>query len=192
MARPKEFDPDVVLVGAIDAFRRHGYDGISTAELADAMQIGRQSMYDTFGDKAALYRRALERYRDDNAAVVDSCLAEDGALDAIQAVFDLLAGLDRHDLRCGCLLVNAIGELADTDTAVSDLLVDNQRRISALFADTVRRGQAQRQIAASIDPEVAGAQLLVTFYGIRVMAKVDPTSVSVRDAAAQATAFLRR
>jgi hypothetical protein len=56
MARPREFDPDAALDGAIGVFREHGCEGSSAQMLVDAMGIGRQSLYATFGDKWQLYR----------------------------------------------------------------------------------------------------------------------------------------
>jgi TetR/AcrR family transcriptional regulator, transcriptional repressor for nem operon len=191
VARTKEFDPDVALQRAVVAFQTHGYDGISTAQLCDAMQIGRQSLYDTFGDKASLYQQALSRYSADSIAAVAHDLAERPALECLQAVFDALAELEVAEAGRGCLLVNAIGELTGDDHDVSSLLATHQQRISELFADAVTRGQRQRHIPRSINPRAAAAQLMTTFYGLRVMAKVDPSSALVHAVAANATAFLR-
>ena len=55
MARPREFDADAALDGAIGVFREHGFEGASAEMLVNAMGIGRQSLYDTFGDKWQLY-----------------------------------------------------------------------------------------------------------------------------------------
>ena len=62
MARPREFDADTALDGAIGVFREHGFEGASAEMLVNAMGIGRQSLYDTFGDKWRLYRTAVRRY----------------------------------------------------------------------------------------------------------------------------------
>jgi TetR/AcrR family transcriptional repressor of nem operon len=61
MARPREFDTDAALDGAIGVFREHGFEGSSAQMLVDAMGIGRQSLYATFGDKWQLYRSAERR-----------------------------------------------------------------------------------------------------------------------------------
>ena len=60
MARSKEFDRDTVLKDAMKVFGDHGYEGTSTEVLMREMGIGRQSMYDTFGDKRQLYLEALQ------------------------------------------------------------------------------------------------------------------------------------
>ena len=62
MARPKEFDLERALHRAISAFSQRGFAATSTDDLMRAMNVGRQSMYDTFGDKRALFLKALEVY----------------------------------------------------------------------------------------------------------------------------------
>jgi AcrR family transcriptional regulator len=63
MVRPREFDRDEVLERAMSVFWSKGFAATSTSDLVEAMQIGRQSMYDSFGDKRALYLEALAQYQ---------------------------------------------------------------------------------------------------------------------------------
>ena len=63
MARHKEFDRDEALQRAMEVFWSRGYEAASVGELVKQMGINRQSLYDTFGDKHALYLQALDRYR---------------------------------------------------------------------------------------------------------------------------------
>ena len=64
MARPKAFDPTQALDAALATFWQRGYEKTSLDDLIAATGVGRQSLYDTFGDKRALYLRALDRYRE--------------------------------------------------------------------------------------------------------------------------------
>lgn len=59
--RPREFDPDVALAAAGQAFLRHGYTGTSLEILSSAMSLSKPSLYAAFGDKHALYMRVLEQ-----------------------------------------------------------------------------------------------------------------------------------
>jgi AcrR family transcriptional regulator len=51
MARPKEFDQEKAIRKAIRLFSQQGFAATSTDELMRVMNIGRQSTYDSFGDK---------------------------------------------------------------------------------------------------------------------------------------------
>ena len=64
MARSKEFDEERALAAAVDAFWRQGYENTSLEALMREMGIARQSLYDTFGDKRALYLKAMALYRE--------------------------------------------------------------------------------------------------------------------------------
>ena len=64
MARSKEFDEERALAAAVDVFWRQGYENTSLEALMREMGIARQSLYDTFGDKRALYLKAMAFYRE--------------------------------------------------------------------------------------------------------------------------------
>src|SRR5258706_13746507 len=87
MARTREFDADVALDAAIGVFREHGFEGSSAQMLVDAMGIGRQSLYDTFGDKWQLYRSAVRRYgMSECAAHLEALRSGVRAIDGINAM----------------------------------------------------------------------------------------------------------
>src|SRR5260370_35536195 len=70
MARPREFDRDEALKRALAVFWEKGYEATSTDDLIRAIGIGRQSMYDTFGDKHQLYLEALRLYEANTGAAL--------------------------------------------------------------------------------------------------------------------------
>jgi TetR/AcrR family transcriptional regulator, transcriptional repressor for nem operon len=62
MARPRGFDEETVLTAAMHAFRRSGYARASVSVLEEATGLRASSLYNAYGDKAGLYRRALDHY----------------------------------------------------------------------------------------------------------------------------------
>ena len=60
--RPREFCVDYALAQALRVFWEKGYDGTSLTDLTDAMGITRPSLYAAFGNKEALFRKALDLY----------------------------------------------------------------------------------------------------------------------------------
>lgn len=62
MARPREFDEAIVLDAAIQCFWGKGFEATSMRDLIDRMGITGASVYNAFGDKRSLYRRALQHY----------------------------------------------------------------------------------------------------------------------------------
>src|SRR5205085_3973098 len=60
--RPREFCVDQALAAALRVFWSKGYEGASLTDLTDAMGITRPSLYAAFGNKEALFRKALDLY----------------------------------------------------------------------------------------------------------------------------------
>lgn len=60
MVRPREFDRGEALQRAMRVFWAKGFAATSTDDLVQAMGIGRQSLYNAFGDKKRLYLEALD------------------------------------------------------------------------------------------------------------------------------------
>jgi len=64
LARTPEFDQEQVLDAALHAFWRKGYEATTLSDLLEATGLARQSLYNTFGDKRALFLASLRRYAD--------------------------------------------------------------------------------------------------------------------------------
>src|SRR5882724_3967842 len=120
MPRAKSFDQDAVLNQAVELFWERGYDGTSLADLEAHLGLGRQSLYNTFGDKQALFLKALERYRRDASQGPIAHLAAPGAgFAAIREYFKAMVnGLTASEPRCSCLMVNTILERGSQDLDV--------------------------------------------------------------------------
>jgi hypothetical protein len=65
--RPREFDEPTVLEAAMRCFRNRGFEQTSMRDLAGEMDITSASLYNAFGDKRSLYRRALDYYLEQSA-----------------------------------------------------------------------------------------------------------------------------
>src|ERR1700753_2795405 len=77
--RPREFDADDALAAALRVFWTRGYEGASLTELTEAMGITKPSLYACFGNKEALFRKALDLYVRDKLCYVKSALEADSA-----------------------------------------------------------------------------------------------------------------
>lgn len=61
--RPRAYDPATALAQAMALFWTRGYAATSLDDLSEATGMNRPSLYGAFGDKRALYLKALEEYR---------------------------------------------------------------------------------------------------------------------------------
>ncbi|MGI5132731.1 TetR/AcrR family transcriptional regulator [Pseudonocardia sp. CA-107938] len=165
--RTKEFDPDVVLGRALDAFWENGYERTSLVDLVARMGIGRRSLYDTFGDKNALFLQVLQRYAHEREAGFREIV--DRAPDARQALRVLLetAVAQGVVLRRGCLTVNTATEPGAGDEACA--LVQRQLDSSKeLVGELIERGRRDGSISSSSDGAVLTAAVFNAWLGLRV------------------------
>jgi TetR/AcrR family transcriptional repressor of nem operon len=176
MARPREFDEDGVLDAAVQCFWTKGYEGASTRELAASMGIAGASLYNAFGDKPALYRRALARYVEQNFQ--DRVRRIDGRLpplEAIGAFFEeIIARSLADERRQGCMIVNTAFEAAFHDDAAQAAITDVMKQIEAFFRRAVEAGQADGAITKAETADDLARLLLAALLGIRVLARVRP------------------
>src|ERR1700692_14530 len=123
MARPKEFDREMALKRAISVFGDHGYEGSSTDMLLRAMGIGRQSLYDTFGDKRQLYLEALQHYIADSVSEQIRALnTAPTAIAGIEAALEVLVAKAVAEPGLGCMGVGATCEFGRSDKEISTLI----------------------------------------------------------------------
>src|ERR1700747_1473227 len=85
IGRPRSFDVDKAIGAAMKVFWQKGYESTSLTDLTEAMGINRPSLYAAFGDKEALFRKALDRYNDGPAAYVREALEEPTARAVVEA-----------------------------------------------------------------------------------------------------------
>lgn len=198
MARPRLFDRDAVLDAAMQQFWLHGFHGTSTDHLCSSTGLGRSSLYNTFTNKAELFRECLALYLHRSAATYAELLAEtDGAAATVEA---LLAGVIDDEIRrrhegvaAGCLSVNSIVELAgesESAEAVEQIEADTQRRIASL-SDVLRSGQAAGEIDTGMPPMDQAEFVNAAVVGIRVAAKRGVPRRSLEAIAAGAVHALR-
>lgn len=74
MARPRNKPEPDALEAALQLFWEKGYDRTSLADLSSALGVGPSSIYNAFGSKAELFRRALQRYLSEYAGFIPELL----------------------------------------------------------------------------------------------------------------------
>lgn len=175
MARPREFDETDVLEKAVQCFWARGYEAMSVRDLAAKMGITGASLYNAFGDKRALYRRALDHYVEQGVADRVTRL---GPLPPRQAIGQFFAEIIERSLndpdRKGCLLVNSALEVAPHDAEFQQVVAGVLQDIEAFFADRVRAGQEDGSIARHQPAEDLARLLLGALMGIRVLSRTRP------------------
>jgi TetR/AcrR family transcriptional repressor of nem operon len=175
MARPKEFDQNRVLEKAMELFWRQGYEATSMQDLVEYLGINRQSIYDTFGDKHALFMAALKHYLQLQSGQSCTILNEaTSTKKAIRQVFDAtLKSLLEDRPRQGCMAVNSIIELAPHDSQVSEVVAVSP--LEEAFYVALRCAQAHGELGDKPRDLRALARFLDnSLRGLAVTSKAKP------------------
>lgn len=187
MGRPRQFDADRVLWEAVKVFWRLGYNATTVQDLVDAMGIERGSLYRTFGDKQALFRRAVEHY---SAYQTARLLRGADPMATLRAWFanNLDDARDRS-LPNGCLVINSAVEMPALPPPLQRLVGRHIDQLRRFFRRCVEAGQAARKVPRSVKPEEKAESLLAAIIGINVMSRAGASHTQLRRIAREALDF---
>jgi AcrR family transcriptional regulator len=181
VGRPRCFDIEEALDAAMQVFWKKGYEGTSLSDLTAAMDIERPSLYATFGNKEALFRKVLDRYAKTFAGFVPDALNEPTARAVIERMLmgaaDALT--DPHN-QPGCLIVQCAVSGGDDSESIRQEI--NRRR---LLAETQLRKRLERaKSEGDLPPDSNSADLaryaFTVTHGIAVQAKAGATRTQLR------------
>jgi TetR/AcrR family transcriptional repressor of nem operon len=191
MARPREFDEEVVLEAAVECFWSQGYAATSVRDLVQTTGLTAASLYNTFGDKRALFRTALDHYVESSIGErIRRCEALPPR-EAISTFFHEILSRSLSDRKHkGCMLVNSALEIAPHDAEFRKVIARVLIRIEVFFLDCVEAGQADGTINCSMEAQNLARHLLGALMGVRVLARVRPEPALLEGAVAPVLALL--
>lgn len=169
VVRSRSFDEAEVLAGAMHAFRRKGYFGVSIPELETATGLSAGSIYNSFKDKRGIFLAAFERYLQ---AVLERRIAEfagpERQLSGLRQLFlSLLREPDGGTF--GCLITNSAIEFgADRGIAESTFL-KGFAILERLFRERLAAAKSSGGLRAGVNPKAEAAKLLALYQGTLVL-----------------------
>ena len=132
---------DDIRTAALTRFWKHGYRGSSVRDLLDATGSNRAALYGRHNGKDGLFEACLDLYEE---TVVDPAFAHverDGAnLQTVRAYFQhqIARAEETGFPTAGCLIANAMTELAPHDDAIRARVRKHLERLQAGFANALR------------------------------------------------------
>ena len=173
MARSREFDEDRAIDAAVDCFWHRGYEATSVRDLARHMGIGGASLYNAFGDKRALFGRALTRYADRSTRErIARLRSSHRPREAIHAFFAEVIDRAVKDRACkGCLLVNSALDVAPHDAELGRAVSGYLEEIRIFFRESIEAAHDEGDAPADIDAEAVATHLLGVLMGMRVISR---------------------
>ncbi|MGF1491979.1 MAG: TetR/AcrR family transcriptional regulator [Microcoleaceae cyanobacterium] len=169
----KQFDTEIALEKAMEVFWAQGYEAASLSELLKNMGIGKKSLYDTFGNKEALFLKALDYYAQTTLRDLrQRLLAGDSPLTNLKQ--QLLDWQEMHSQpgSCGCMLGTNIADFNTDNENIAKLMRGYLRQIEDIFCATLTRAQSAGEISSEINPRNLAQLLVCTTQGMALLGRV--------------------
>lgn len=169
--RPLAFNQDEVLDKALNVFWSRGYEGASMAELTEALGINKPSIYAAFGNKEALFRKALARYRAGPVAFVGEAMKAPTAQQAVEKL--LLQAADLFSDKTtpnGCMIVQGALTCGESAHTIQQELIAYRGNFEATLTQRFELAKEQGDLAPNMDSKLLAKYIATIHQGMSVQA----------------------
>jgi AcrR family transcriptional regulator len=168
--RPRGFAQDEALDAAMRVFWKRGYEGASLSELTDAMGINRSSLYAAFGDKEALFRKALERYVAGPLSFVPKALQKPTARESIEALYKgAVAFLSDDSHPSCCFSVQGLATAQESEPVRLSMIAWRKGCLQAI-KERLLRARAAGEFPAEVNVADVARYIGTVWEGLAVQA----------------------
>lgn len=171
MVRPREFDSTAALDSALGVFWAKGFDGCSIQDLLDAMQINRQSLYNTFGDKDALFLCVLERYQSHLTAELAPLREKSAGLQAFYLFAREAIVAQRRQGAGACLMVMTAFSPKFDDAKLARVITHGSQELRDCLSQFAANSQELGEISHSADSTIIANYLYTLLNGSSALSR---------------------
>lgn len=162
-------------------FWSQGYEATGMTALCAEMGLGRQSVYNCFGDKESLFAEALEHYeRIQLQPIISQLQAPGSGLANVNAVLEAWSDAAMRQSK-GCLMANSIAEIGMREPRLTKTLGRMLARVEDAFCEALQRAMNDGEIASDRDPRALARLLTTVGQGGAMVSKIDPSGAVTRD-----------
>jgi TetR/AcrR family transcriptional repressor of nem operon len=166
----------------MEFFWEHGYRGAGVTELLDHIGLGRQSLYDAFGNKRGLYLRAITHYRSTQLAQVLEILQRPGSpLDNVRAGVRFFEKLARDKSMRGCFVANALLETNSDDPELRKFLEETLQLLEGGYRQALTAARRAGELQAGKSPRSIARALTNASIGLAVTGRLGQGSAVIAD-----------
>jgi AcrR family transcriptional regulator len=174
LGRPRAYDPEAALAQAIETFWTTGYAATSLSDLSDATDMNRPSLYAAFGDKHALYLKALDRYWQLGHAAMHEALSRDrplgeGLMQVYRKALNMyFSGKGRPR---GCFAIGTATTESVEDPEIRAALAQGLRALDKAFEARIRAARDSGELHSPHDPAALAMLASATLHTIAIRAR---------------------
>ncbi len=172
-------------------FWERGYEATGVSQILEHLGIGRQSLYDTFGDKRSLYLECLSHYFSTRVGPMLAQLRAPGSgLENIRSFFKMIEEIAETGESDGCLIGNCTAEMVKRDPEIGDRMAGYFKAMEDAFNDALERAKKEGEISADASPRDLAKAFVIMLQGIALISKVVPDPEFSKSVLKSASAIL--
>jgi len=172
--RPRAYDAQAALKRATDEFWQTGYSGTSLDSIAAATGMNPPSLYAAFGNKHAIYLKALSRYWEIALTATREALVEDRPLrEALMLAYDAALSIyfSGKGRARGCFVIGtAVAESVD-DPQIRKSVAAGLHATDADFEACLRKAREKGELKPVADPTALAVLASATMHTIAIRAR---------------------
>lgn len=179
MPRPITYEIEDVLDGALSAFWMSGHAGCSIQMLVDATGMGRQSLYNVFGDKDGLFYMAIKHYKHKVDKQCEPLLTADANLCTIKSFMrSSLTNQATHGSGACFVVVTAFSPQAD-DQKIAPVMRDASSKVRDCLAGVLNKEKARGHLRSQASVVDLANYLYACMNGLSALAKTGGTNTQI-------------
>lgn len=169
--RPPAFDPEEALEKALKVFWLRGFEGASMSELTEALGINRPSIYAAFGNKEALFRKALGKYLAGPVAYVAEAMKEPTSRQVVEKFLTKSAEfLTNPNTPRGCMIVQGALSCGQGSELIQQELIAYRKSYEDALMQRFKLAQSQGDLPNGINASHLAKYIATIHQGMSVQA----------------------
>ena len=152
-------------------FWQKGYEGTSLSDLTDAMGINRPSLYAAYGNKEALFRKALDRYAESSAAFLRQSIEQPTARAAVEhLLFSVADNVTCPENPHGCMTVRCTLSSGEAADSIRLELACRRANGESMLRKRLERARTEGDLPTGADAADLARYVTTVYQGMSVQA----------------------
>ncbi len=174
--RPTNFNHDRAILAALHVFWAQGYEGTSMADLTVALGMNKPSIYAAFGNKEALFNKAVSQYLSGPAAFISTALNEPTSLKvAKRYLVGAVTFFCNPNTPNGCMIVQSALACGHEKSTIQQLLVQYRKQFEHDLIKRLELAKTQDDLPSEASARELAQYLTTLYNGLSVQASSGAT-----------------
>lgn len=188
--RPRGFDLDDAIQAAQRVFWKHGLAATSLDQLSATTGLHKPSIYAAFGDKHALYIRALDAYLVLASRLTRTALGRPELRDALEAFFTADLDLFLADEGRGCFMLSTAAPVAGVHPDIAERVTHANIGLRKAIRSRLVRAIDDGELPTSSATDALAEIIVSTHMALSLRARAGEDRATLQASVRRVLAFL--